>query len=1132
MRLGKKRKAYKLGQLVYLCGQLFYLVAISRTFMPYSSLLLPFLFLLSPLLLLAQERPSFAWGQMLSSQMQYGGQAEGLDLYLGPRGELYLLGYFNGSIDFNPAVDSQALRKAKGKNDLFVAKYNRRGDFQWVLPLGSYGNDAAQAIDLNAQGELLVTGYFSDSLYWSEQDYLLSEGEEDVFILRISEEGEALEAVSFGGKGSDQGLDIKAYNHSIYITGEYREEFSALGKKRPAFGGSDIFVGQIEGFSDWRWLRTLGSKGADLSTALSLSSLGELYLAATAKGSFIYDDFSLDSLQAPESGAALLLKYSPLGDLIWKETLAATAGMELSDIVVNSVGEAFMTGSFRGELGGLKSAGESDIFLAQFHRKGRLNWIKRFGGTGDDRGQCIEIVGRKLLGIAGRFSGQIVEGEQEIRAQGEQSDLFIAQYSFEGNFKRMQAFGGPLYEEVQAMKLNLEGQVFLTGSFEGAADFDPSPRQALLNSNAIQTLFVAHYQAKSLAYDFAFAMGYRYDASLSRIEALYPRASGEILTAVYFEGALSINSDSLLKSKGRWGDILISQYDSLGRLRWFRQFGGLGADKAEALYQTAAAESFLGGSYGADFYLSDSMYWQAKGEQDAFLLKLDSLGGLIWAKEWKSLGEVDLLAIKEQPNGELLVLLSHRGDRLVYEGQTLLDKSGFLLLSLSVDSGRLGWFKTFDCLAPNRGRLALDEQGQIYLGLSFSEQLKLGHRQNQLLRAAGEQDLAILALDRGGDFRWARLLGGRSNERLGELLYLPKLGVYLGGSFEGTAAFGPRTHKAVGSRDAFLVHYSKAGDFRWVKPWGGNQKTRITAMAAVDSQQILLTGYFQGEMPASDSIILRTSNLLKSDIFLMEVSARDARLSWAKALDGSGNDRTKALVVSNKSSIYLGASFESRFDADPSKGERIFENKGLVSTALLLKYLNFAFQKLELVAFRAKRKNIREVELRWTTPRETENKGFLVERRLAGSKDFHAVGFIPGFGNSQAPTNYRFTDVNAFDGNSYYRFRQLSNHGQEAYSEVVFVRGWKSKEGGQLAIYPNPVEKELNLRFGRLGKKMKSARIRIYDQRRRVKLELKAGLSSNELLILEDLSDLEAGAYILEIRYNNRKKREIEFIKV
>lgn len=115
-------------------------------------------------------------------------------------------------------------------------------------------------------------------------------------------------------------------------------------------------------------------------------------------------------------------------------------------------------------------------------------------------------------------------------------------------------------------------------------------------------------------------------------------------------------------------------------------------------------------------------------------------------------GEVDLLAIKEQPNGELLVLLSHRGDRLVYEGQSLLDKSGFLLLSLSVESGRLAWFKTFDCLAPNRGRLALDEQGQIYLGLSFSKQLKLGHRQNQLLRAAGEQDLAILALDRGEIF--------------------------------------------------------------------------------------------------------------------------------------------------------------------------------------------------------------------------------------------------------------------------------------------------------------------------------------------------------------------------------------------
>ena len=1099
--------------------------------MRYYSLLLTTLLLFISLMLQAQERPSFAWGQMLSSQTQYGGQAEGLDLYLGAAGELYLLGYFNGSIDFNPAVDSQALRKAKGKNDLFVAKYNRRGDFQWVLPLGSHGNDAAQAIDLNAQGELMVTGYFSDTLYWSDSDYLLSAGEEDVFILRISAEGEALSAISFGGKGSDQGLDIKSFNNSIYITGEFKEEFKALGKERPAFGESDIFVGQLEEFSDWRWLRTLGSKGADLSTALSVSSLGELYLAATARGSFIYDDFSLDSLQAPVTGAALLLKYSPLGELLWKETLGASEGMELSDIVVNSVGEAFMTGSFRGELAGLKSAGEWDVFLAQFHPQGRVNWIKRWGGKGEDRGQCIEIVGRKLLGIAGRFSDQVAIDEQQVRAQGEQSDLFIAQYSFEGNFKRMQAFGGPLYEEVQAMKLNLEGQVFLTGSFEGAADFDPSPRQALLNSNAIQTLFVAHYQAQTLAYDFAFAMGYRYDASLSRIEALYPNSAGEILTAVYFEGALSVSKDSLLKSKGRWGDILISQYDSLGRLRWFRQFGGLGSDKAEALCQTAAGESFLGGSFGADFCLNDSLCWQAEGKQDAFLLKLDSLGALVWAQEWKSSGEVEVVALKEQQGGQLLVLLSHRGDRLRFSGQTLLDRAGFLLVSISVESGQLEWFKSYDCLAPAKGRLAIDEQGQIYLGLAFEGQLKLGHRQNQLLRSAGEQDLALLALDRLGDFRWARLLGGRSEEQLGDLLYMPNQGVYLAGSFEGTSAFGTRTYSARGQRDAFLVHYSKAGDLRWAKTWGGELKSRITAMALADSQQIILTGYFQGGMYCSDSIQLKTSNLLKSDIFLMEVEGQNAQINWAKALDGSGNDRTKALVVSNKNSIYLGASFEARFDADPTKGERIFENKGLVSTALLLKYLNFAFQKLELAAFRAKRKNIKEVELRWTTPRETENKGFVVERRLEGNEEFHAVGFIPGFGNSEAPTNYRFTDVNAFDGNSYYRFRQLSNHGQEAYSEVVFVRGWRTKEGGQLAIYPNPVGKELNLRFGRLGKNMKSARIRIYNQQRQVKLELKAGLSANELLVLEDLSDLPKGRYVLEIRYNNRKKRELEFIK-
>jgi len=186
---------------------------------------------------------------------------------------------------------------------------------------------------------------------------------------------------------------------------------------------------------------------------------------------------------------------------------------------------------------------------------------------------------------------------------------------------------------------------------------------------------------------------------------------------------------------------------------------------------------------------------------------------------------------------------------------------------------------------------------------------------------------------------------------------------------------------------------------------------------------------------------------------------------------------------------------------------------------------------MQYADIKAIRLNIDEVSLSWTTAAEENNAGFEIERKLDGSDEFARVGFIPGFGSSSQPTNYRFSDKNAFDGTSYYRFRQIDFSGKGTYSAIMAVNGLPSIKIGRITLYPLPASTELNIRFGKMPSDVKSAKLSIINGRGKVIHEFTAGVSSNELLEIDEVKGFDKGRYVVSIEYNNGTKTTEEFVK-
>jgi Secretion system C-terminal sorting domain len=111
---------------------------------------------------------------------------------------------------------------------------------------------------------------------------------------------------------------------------------------------------------------------------------------------------------------------------------------------------------------------------------------------------------------------------------------------------------------------------------------------------------------------------------------------------------------------------------------------------------------------------------------------------------------------------------------------------------------------------------------------------------------------------------------------------------------------------------------------------------------------------------------------------------------------------------------------------------------------------------VNFLSFEANRLSRSDVVLKWETATEENNRGFMLQRKMANSA-WEQVAFVtskaPG-GNSSSTTTYSFTDQNSNRGLTQYRIQQIDFDGKTNISNIRVVRG----EGQQdkMIIYPNP----------------------------------------------------------------------------
>lgn len=434
------------------------------------------------------------WAKRLGGQ----GSDEISSLSQDGQGNIYVSGIFSGTADFDPGPATFNLTSA-GLWDVFVAKLDPAGNFIWAVSMGGAGLDTLSSTIIDPQGNIYISGAFEFTVDFdpgSGAFNLTSNGHQDVFVVKLDPLGNFIWANGLGGGvwwdvGKALALDAGG---DVYLIGDFggTVDFDpGPGVFNMSGVGSfndDIFILKLSAAGLFIWAKQVGGTWNDLATDISIDANGNIYYVGTFGGTVDFDPgpgtFNLST--SASNIEMFVSKLDPSGNFLWAGVFSSTAFSGVNAIAIDSQDDIFLTGYFHGTADFdpgpgsflLTSAGSGgSIFVCKLTPAGNLIWANQMGGGFDAIGNDLEIDGKGNVYTTGYFGGTVDfdpgPSTSFLTSYNSYRSGVIQKMDNAGKFIWAKQIEGQSWEISNDILLDVNGSIYTSGLFIGAADFYP-----------------------------------------------------------------------------------------------------------------------------------------------------------------------------------------------------------------------------------------------------------------------------------------------------------------------------------------------------------------------------------------------------------------------------------------------------------------------------------------------------------------------------------------------------------------------------------------------------------------------------------------------------------------------------------
>lgn len=344
------------------------------------------------------------------------------------------------------------------------------------------------------------------------------------------------------------------------------------------------------------WSIQFGSNDSEHAQSLAVDRQDNLYIVGVVENTL--------TESKREKWDVMLSKLSPKGEVLWTQKATPGQGTIVKAIAVDHKRNVYIAG-WTYNAGSARSLGPSEGFVYKYNTEGKLLWTKRIGG---------EKRGDPVSGLACDREGNLyVTGIAMSDSAGKQiggGDIYLLKLDPEGETVWSVLTGTKSYDKGVAVAIDKQGNAYVLAETMGGFVGEP-----IGASDGILMKYTPEGEPV-----WAKQFGTEGPEQMYSID-LDPKGN------VYVAGTTQGSFDEATV-KGL-GDAVVVKFDAQGKELWAKHYATQHTDIAYCVRVDRRSRVFLSGFTRGEL---------AKNPIDghhAFLLKLDSDGKQLWAKQYE-----------------------------------------------------------------------------------------------------------------------------------------------------------------------------------------------------------------------------------------------------------------------------------------------------------------------------------------------------------------------------------------------------------------------------------------------------------------------------------------------------------------